>query len=158
MPDIKLKIQLNGKSTTLAINPNLTLNQALNENGISSVKQGCETGDCGSCTVIVNGHAVQSCMMLAAQVEGKSVQTFESIEHFLKYQPLHDALLDNTEKDCGFCIPGIMMSLEALLKTNRTPDEAQIKDALNGNLCHCTANATNAKIILTAIKKIKGDF
>ncbi len=158
MHDMKLSIKLNSKNTALTIKPNQTLNMVLNENGLLSVKQGCEAGNCGSCTVIVNGHAVQSCMMLAAQVEGKSVQTFESIEHSSKYQPLYDALLDNTEKDCGFCIPGIMMSLEALLKTNRIPNEDQIKDALNGNVCHCTANATNTKTILTAIKKIKGDY
>ncbi len=158
MPDTKLKINLNNKKTTLSIDPSQTLNCVLNENGLLSVSQGCDTGNCGSCTVIVNGSAVQSCMILAAQVEGKSIQTFESIELSSKHKPLYEAFMDNTEKDCGFCIPGMMMSIEALLKTGRTPDEAQIKDALEGNACHCMANAKNAKNILTAINKIKGDY
>jgi carbon-monoxide dehydrogenase small subunit len=155
---MKLKISLNKKMTTLEISASQTLAKVLNDNGLTSVKQGCETGDCGSCTVLVNDRAVQSCIMLAAQVEGKAIQTFESIEHTSKHRPLYNHFLDTTDRDCGFCIPGLMMSIEAILKYGALPDVSQIQDALAGNACHCNLNAKKPEAVLTAVKKTQGDY
>ena len=131
---MRITVIINNKKKTLDIPPSRTLIDLLRSQGLWSVKRGCETGDCGSCTVLVDGLAVNSCIMLAAQVDGKSIETFESVKTAIDLAPLYEAFMDFDAMQCGFCIPGMIMSTKALLDKNPKPTEEELKEAIAGNL------------------------
>ena len=130
---------LNGKETEVMVKPFTTLAKALRERlGFTATKCGCYEGNCGSCTVLLNGEPVLSCILPAEEVEGQDVLTLEGITPQEGLNPLQQAFHENYAVQCGFCTPGMIMIGEALLKKNPHPSRAEVAEALSGNLCRCT--------------------
>jgi len=139
MKKLKLNITVNGISHTLRIDPNLRLLDLLREElHLTGTKEGCGIGECGACTVILEGRAVNSCLILAGQCEGREITTIEGVTPEDDLSPLQQSFLDNGAVQCGFCTPGMILSATALLNHNSTPTEAEIRQAISGNLCRCT--------------------
>ena len=152
---IDLNFNVNGKDVKLIVDDSLRLLDILrNELGLTGTKEGCAIGECGACTVIMNGEAVNSCMILAAQVDGSEIETIENLERNEVLSKLQDAFLDNGAIQCGFCTPGMLMSAKALLDKNSNPSEEEIKTALEGNLCRCTGYIPILNSVKDAVEKI----
>ena len=148
-----LNFTLNGKEVTCLISPEMTLLTVLKEVlHINSVKRACLGGECGACTVILDGNAVNSCLVFAATVEGKSVTTVEGIGTPDNLHPVQKAFLESGAFQCGFCTPGFIMSSVALLAKNPHPTEDEIRYGLSGNLCRCTGYVKPVE----ALKKLAG--
>lgn len=129
---------VNGRSQTVEVEANISLLDCLrDEVGLRGTKECCAVGECGACTVTVDGRTVNSCLVLAAEVDGKSIGTVEGLASNGELSPLQRAFLDHGAVQCGFCIPGVVMSAQALLDSNPEPDDAEIREALSGNLCRC---------------------
>lgn len=138
---MKMIIQLtvNGELVEAAVEPNRTLLQLLREDlGLTGTKHGCGLGDCGACTVILDGKPVNSCLVLAVQARGREVLTIEGLAENGKLHPIQQAFVDTGAIQCGFCSPGMILSAKALLEENPNPTELEIRTALSGNLCRCT--------------------
>ena len=139
MKKIKVVITVNGKKHKLRIDPNLQLLDLLrDELRLTGTKEGCGIGECGACTVILDGNAVNSCLVLAGQCDGSEVITIEGLSRDGKLHPLQQSFIENGAVQCGFCIPGMVLAAYYLLKNNPDPDEEEISRALDGNLCRCT--------------------
>jgi carbon-monoxide dehydrogenase small subunit len=139
MKKLKLKIIVNGKKHSLEIDPNLRLLDLLRNNlHLTGTKEGCGIGECGACTILLDGRAVNSCLILAGQCEGREITTIEGLTPEDGLNPLQQAFIDHGAVQCGFCTPGMIMSAQALLDHNPTPTEAEIRTAISGNLCRCT--------------------
>ena len=139
MSTVVCKLRVNGEPRECAVAPNVTLLEALRYGlGMTGSKQGCDKGDCGACTVVVDGEAVLSCITLALAAEGREVVTIEGVAERGKPHPLQDAFDVCGAAQCGFCTPGIIMSAWALLRRERQPSREQIARALYGNHCRCT--------------------
>mgnify|MGYP006311281499 CR=1 FL=1 len=135
----EITLTVNGDPYTVAVRSHHTLLQVLREQlGITSPKRGCENGECGACTVIMNGLPVNSCLVLAPEVDGAEIETAEGLSKGGDLHPLQQAFVDHNAVQCGFCTPGMLMSSKALLDRNPTPSEAEIREAITGNLCRCT--------------------
>ena len=134
-----IDLTVNGKAYELAVAPNMTLADLLREElRLTGTKKGCELGDCGSCTVIMNGRAVNSCLVLAVQAAGREITTVEGLETDEGLHPLQDKFIQNGAIQCGFCTPGMLLSAKTLLDRNPQPSEHEIRTAISGNLCRCT--------------------
>ena len=134
-----IRTTINGTTRTLDVRPELTLLDLLREQlGLTGTKRGCEIGECGACTVLLDGIAVNSCLVLAPQVDGRSVTTVEGLAKGETLSPLQEAFLDLDAVHCGFCTPGMLMSARDLLDHNPEPSEHDIRTAISGNLCRCT--------------------
>ena len=134
-----LSLTINAKAHQVLINPNKTLAQLLREDiGLTGTKQGCQVGDCGSCTVLLDGEPVNSCLVLALQAEGREVFTIEGMAQGNNLHPIQDAFVQAGAIQCGFCSPGMILSAKALLDKNQSPSEAEVREGLSGNLCRCT--------------------
>lgn len=139
MKNIKITFILNSKKMTIEIPPNISLLDLLRDYlGLTGTKKGCETGECGACTVLVNGKSVNSCLILAPQINGKTIQTIEGLGTETSLHPLQKAFVDKGAVQCGFCTPGMLMSLKALYDENPNATKEDIKKAISGNLCRCT--------------------
>lgn len=136
---VALKIRVNGQDHVLTVEPYRTLLEILRyELGLTGTKEGCGSGNCGSCTVLLDGKAVNSCLILAAEVEGKEITTIEGLSSQGELHPLQRAFIDEGAVQCGFCTPGVILTVKAFLDSNPHPTEAQIRLAIAGNLCRCT--------------------
>ena len=136
---MKISFELNGRDVTVETRPNQTLVDLLrDELGITSVKKGCEQGECGACTLMVDGVAVTSCIVLAPQVEGRKVTTLDGLEDDPLMEKLRAAYVENGAVQCGFCTPGMLISSYALLKVNPKPTQEEVKIGIEGNICRCT--------------------
>jgi aerobic carbon-monoxide dehydrogenase small subunit len=134
-----ISLYINGRRFNLIVDPGESLNYLIREQlGLIGTKRGCETGGCGSCTVIVDGRAVYSCMMYAMQASGKHVTTVEGLQNGTKLDPIQESFMDKGGLQCGFCTTGFIMSAKALLDKNPGPSEEEVRDSLVGNLCRCT--------------------
>lgn len=134
-----ITVKVNGAAERLDVPANMTLLQMLREKlALTGTKNGCEAGECGACTVLLDGEPVNSCMVLAAEVDGCDVLTVEGLAPEGELSPLQQAFVEHNAVQCGFCTPGMLMSAHALLQRNPDPTEAEIKQALVGNLCRCT--------------------
>jgi carbon-monoxide dehydrogenase small subunit len=134
-----IRTTINGTTRTLDVRPELTLLDLLRDQlGLTGTKRGCEIGECGACTVLLDGIAVNSCLVLAPQVDGRSVTTVEGLAMGETLSPLQEAFLDHDAVHCGFCTPGMLMSARDLLDHNPEPSEHDIRTAISGNLCRCT--------------------
>jgi 4-hydroxybenzoyl-CoA reductase subunit gamma len=139
MPKRLLRINVNGRVRDSAVEDHALLIDYLREDlGLTGTKRGCDGGECGACTVLVDGEPRLSCITLAARCEGATVQTIESLAENGRMSRLQRAFHEKLGTQCGFCTPGMIMAAEALLQSNPAPDEAQIRAALSGNLCRCT--------------------
>ena len=147
---VDLHFKLNGEEISLSIKSNKRLLDLLREDlGLTGTKEGCAIGECGACTIIMNGNAVNSCLILAGQVNGSEIITIEGIGESDDLHPLQKNFLKYGSVQCGYCTPGMLMSAYALLLINQTPSEEEIKEAIEGNLCRCTGY----KQIIDAIDK-----
>ncbi|QGP91209.1 Nicotinate dehydrogenase small FeS subunit [Neomoorella glycerini] len=136
---ISLQLKVNGRDYTVRVAPNARLLDVLrDELMLTGTKEGCGIGECGACTVIMDGQAVNSCLVLAAAAEGKEIITIEGLEQDGRLHPLQEAFIKHNALQCGFCTPGMIMSAKALLDKNPHPTRAAIRAAIAGNLCRCT--------------------
>ena len=142
--------QVNGADYEVLVEPRDTLLQILREKlGLTGTKQGCDFGDCGACTVVVEGKPTLACLTLAIEMEGKEILTIEGLSSNGKLNPLQQAFMDEGAVQCGYCTPGMIMSATALLNHNPHPTEEEVRRGLAGNLCRCTGYS---KIIKAVIK------
>jgi len=141
MKETTITLTINGRTHEPAVQPNETLLQVLRKLGYTDVKSGCEKGDCGACAVLLDGDAVNSCLVLARQADGGEVVTNSGLGTLDDPHPLQEAFADAGAVQCGFCTPGMIVSAKALLDRNRNPTEEEIREAIAGNLCRCTGYA-----------------
>jgi carbon-monoxide dehydrogenase small subunit len=150
------RVTVNGKAHARLVESRLTLADFLrHELGLTGTHLGCEHGVCGACTVLVNGHSARSCLMFAVQANGSEVTTVEGLtpEHGLS--PLQQAFVDNHGLQCGFCTPGMLVTLTELLRETPDPTEQEVREALTGNLCRCTGYAGIVKAALDAAQRLR---
>jgi 4-hydroxybenzoyl-CoA reductase subunit gamma len=139
MPARLLTLDVNGRKREVAAPASALLLEVLRETlGLTGTKQGCDGGECGACTVLVDGQPRLACLTLAASVEGRAIETIEGQSRNGELSPLQRAFHENLGAQCGYCTPGMVMSAEALLRRVPHPTEAQVREALAGNLCRCT--------------------
>ncbi len=150
MNSMQLDLNVNGESKHWTIAPGDLLLDVLRREGYFGVKRGCESGECGACTVLVNGKPINSCLMFAAQAEGCEVLTIEGVEKSGKLDPLQEAFLEHGAVQCGFCTPGMILSAKALLAERPGPTEAEVREALAGNFCRCTGYLKPVEAVLAA--------
>ena len=137
--EIKIEFTLNGTLMEVEVPPHWTLLKLLREKlGFTGTKEGCGIGECGACTVLIDGMTVNACLVLALKVEGRKIETIEGLGSRDSLHPLQKSFIDHGAIQCGFCIPGILMSSKALLEQNSNPNREEIKEALSGHLCRCT--------------------
>ncbi len=144
---MKIKFILNNKTIEIAAKFGQTLFEYLRENGIYSVKYGCDNGECGACTVLVNGKAQNACLMLMHTINNCKIETVESLSDHTNLHPLQESFLEEGAVQCGYCTPGMILSAEAIIRENTNPNEDEIKDALAGNLCRCTGYVKPIKAV-----------
>jgi carbon-monoxide dehydrogenase small subunit len=140
VPDrIHLRMRVNGEDTPVSFAPYKTLLEVLREDlGLTGTKHGCELGECGACTVLLDGEPVLSCLALALECEGRRIETIEGLARGTELHPLQAAFADLGGSQCGYCTPGVIMTAKALLDRNPEATKEQIKEATAGNLCRCT--------------------
>ena len=147
--------ELNGTPITVKVSTSTTLLEVLREHlGWTGTKEGCGLGECGACTVLLNGKPVNSCLILMDQVEGQKVTTIEGITGEGEPHPLQKAFVEEGAVQCGFCTPGMIISAYALLKENPSPTREEIRDALSGNLCRCTGYTKIVDAVETAARRM----
>ncbi len=152
MKTVTIRVTINSKLHQLSIRPNLTLLDLLREElGLTGTKCGCEIGECGACTVLLNGQAVHSCLVLAPQVDGQEITTVEGLAGGNQLTALQESFLDHDAVHCGYCTPGMLMSAKALLDETPEPTEWEVRTAIAGNLCRCSGYQQ----IVDAIKEVK---
>lgn len=152
-----IQLVVNGETVEGAVEPNRTLVQFLREDlGLTGTKHGCGLGDCGACTVILDGKPVNSCLVLAVQAQGREVLTIEGLAENGKLHPIQQAFVDKGAIQCGFCSPGMILSAKALLEENPKPNELEIRTAISGNLCRCTGYQKIVEAIQEAAGSLLG--
>jgi len=151
-----ITVTVNGKARTREVETRLTLADFLRHDlNLTGTHVGCEHGVCGACTVLVDGRSVRSCLMLAVQCDGQEVATVESLAEGGKLNPLQQAFQDCHGLQCGFCTPGILMTLTEFLRDHPAPDEAEVRDAMTGNICRCTGYQGIVDAALLAAKRMR---
>jgi carbon-monoxide dehydrogenase small subunit len=154
----EIEFTINGKKKRISINTNdLLLEVIRDELGLYGPKYGCGTGECGACTVLMDGKPVLSCLTLAARADKKNIVTIEGIGTEESPHPLQEAFVEEGAIQCGYCTPGMILSAKALLDENPNPSEEEIKTAIAGNLCRCTGYVKVIQAIQRAAKKIGGE-
>jgi aerobic carbon-monoxide dehydrogenase small subunit len=154
---VKVRLNVNGTEHSLEVEPRLLLVHALRDSlGLTGTHVGCDTSNCGACTVHLNGEPVKSCTVLAVQADGAEVTTIEGLGTEDNLHPMQEAFWNNHGLQCGYCTPGMIMSATALLAENPNPTEAEVRHALEGNLCRCTGYHNIVKAVLDAAEKSKG--
>lgn len=153
---MRIEVTVNGVRREFSIAPGETLLEVLRREGYKGVKKGCEAGDCGACAVLLDGRAVNSCLVLAAKADGHTVTTVEGLAQDGKLSPLQEAFLDAGAVQCGYCTPGMLIAATGLLRHNPNPSEEEIKEAISGNLCRCTGYVKQVEAIKLAIQRMNG--
>lgn len=150
-----IKVKINGKDREVAADPRLLLVHFIREQlGLTGTHIGCDTSNCGACTVLFNGKTVKSCTMFAVQADGAEVMTVEGLPSNGTLHPLQEGFKEEHGLQCGFCTPGMLMSSYALLQKNPTPSEEEIRWGISGNLCRCTGYQNIVKAVQFASKKM----
>ena len=144
---------VNGEKKQFTIAASDILLDVLRREGYTGVKRGCGAGDCGACTVIFNGKAVNSCMMIAAQADGAEITTIEGLAEEGELHPIQKAFLAHGAVQCGFCIPGMVLSAKALLDEKPQPTEPEVREAVLGNLCRCTGYKKQVEAIMSVVEE-----
>ena len=153
---MKVRFKLNGKWVEVDAKPNEILLDTLRlKLGVRSVKRGCETAECGACTVLLDGKPVYSCTILTPMVEGREVITVDYLAETGEIQPLMEAFAEHGAVQCGFCTPGFILTAYAFLKQNPRPSEWEVRKAVEGNLCRCTGYQKIIEAILDAAEKMR---
>ena len=158
MKIMKVRFELNGRKVEANTSPYTSLTVMLrDELVIKSVKIGCEHGECGACTILVNGLPMTSCIILAPQVEGQHITTLEGLEHNPLMIDLRQAFIENGAIQCGFCTPGMLISSYALLRDNPSPTQEEVKMGIEGNICRCTGYIKIIEAVLDAAERITSE-
>ena len=153
---VDVSLSVNGAPHRRAVEPRLLLSDFLRQDlGLTGTHVGCEHGVCGACTVLLDGEAVRSCLVFAVQADGAQVVTVEGLDDAGTLHPLQEAFRDAHGLQCGFCTPGILMSMVPFLRDHPSPDEGEIREALSGNLCRCTGYQNIVKSVLWAAAKLR---
>src|SRR6201997_195858 len=154
---VNVRLTVNGTEHSLEGEPRLLLVHALRDQlGLTGTHVGCDTSNCGACSVHLNGESVKSCTVLAVQADGAEVTTIEGLGTEDNLHPMQEAFWNNHGLQCGYCTPGMIMAATALLAENPNPSEAQVRHALEGNLCRCTGYHNIVKAVLDAASKSRG--
>jgi len=152
----KINVTINGGLEQVVVPSNMTLMRMLRESlSLTGTKNGCAAGECGACTVLMNGEPVNSCMVLAAECDGANIITVEGLANDKRLDPIQEAMIQEGGVQCGYCTPGVLMSSRALLDRNPNPSEEEIHLALVGNLCRCTGYVRIFESVKKAAKKQK---
>ena len=150
----EIQLDINGNVYSLSVLPQRTLLEVLREDlGLTGTKEGCSEGECGVCTVLLEGLPVRSCLLLAIDVRGRRITTIEGLSREGKLHPIQKAFIEEGAIQCGFCTPGMLLSSKALLDENPRPNEEEIRVALSGNLCRCTGYIKIFKAVQAAAQK-----
>lgn len=153
---IPITIQLNGTNRQFSVGEEETLLSVIrNQAGLTGTKRGCDSGECGACTVLLDGQPVNSCCVLAVQADGCQVETIEGLGQGTHPHPLQEAFRDAGAVQCGFCTPGMVLAAKALLDKNPSPSREQIREAMSGNLCRCTGYAKIEEAVLLGAKRLQ---
>jgi aerobic-type carbon monoxide dehydrogenase small subunit (CoxS/CutS family) len=153
---IAIELSVNGKTHRASVEPRLNLADCLRHSlGLTGTHVGCEHGVCGACTVLVDGHTMRSCLMLAVQAEGHAITTVEALAQGDKLNTLQQAFWDLHGLQCGYCTPGILLSLTELLAANTSPTETEVREVLSGHLCRCTGYQNIVAAALEAAKRMR---
>ncbi len=156
MGDLNLSFTLNGREISLKVRPGTMLVDALRDGlGLKGTKVGCREGECGACTVLVNGVPLNSCLVPAMKVQGSSVMTIEGVSENGGLHPIQQAFIDEGAVQCGFCSPAMVLTAKALIDQNPQPNESEIKQALSGVLCRCTGYRKIVQAVLKASRNIR---
>lgn len=154
--ELLVTLTVNGRRQAVAVGPGTTLQQVLrNDLGLTGTKNGCEVGDCGACTVIMDGRAVASCLVLAVQADGSEITTIEGLSENGQLHPLQKAFVKQGALQCGFCTPGMILATKTFLDENPEPTQQEIMGALQGHLCRCTGYVQIIESVEGAAKKLK---
>jgi carbon-monoxide dehydrogenase small subunit len=157
MSAVLVPTTINGDTVEFACQPDETLLDVLrNRLGLTGAKEGCGTGDCGACSVIVDGRLVCSCLVLGAEMDGKSLETIEGMAEGEKLHPLQRQFIDHAALQCGICTPGFLIAARALLNKNKNPTEEEIRFGLAGNLCRCTGYDKIVRAVQDAAREMRG--
>jgi carbon-monoxide dehydrogenase small subunit len=152
----RIKVRINGKDLEHEVEPRLLLVHFIRDKvRLTGTHVGCDTGNCGACTILLNGKPVKSCLMLAVQAHGAVITTIEGLAQEDRLHPLQEAFLERFAVQCGYCTPGMIMSAHALLTSNPEPTETEIREAIAGNLCMCTGYQQIVEAIGCAADKLK---
>ncbi len=155
---MNIQLTVNGQDRTVEIYPDMRLLDLLRDVlGLTSVKEGCSEGECGACTVIMDGKAVTSCTVMAFQAAGSDIMTTEGLAQRGELDPIQQAFMDNDAVQCGFCTPGMIMSTKALLMQNPDPSEEEARRALEGNICRCTGYIPIINAVLDAARRLRDE-
>jgi len=152
---MQINLTVNGRPRTLEVAPGETLLEALRAAGYKGVKKGCGAGDCGACAVLLDGRAVNSCLVLAAKADGHEVATVEGLAEDGHLHPLQEAFLEEGAVQCGYCTPGMLMAAVDLLSRHPDPTEEEIREGIAGNLCRCTGYVKEIAAVKTAAEKMR---
>lgn len=156
MDKLNINMNVNGKDVSVYVKPNARLLDVLREDlELIGTKEGCSVGECGACTVIIDGETANSCLVLAASMEGKNITTIEGVARNGKLDEIQTQFIEHNALQCGFCTPGFVMSAKALLDSNPKPTKEEIEVALSGNLCRCTGYSQIIEAVEDASKKRK---
>jgi aerobic carbon-monoxide dehydrogenase small subunit len=152
----KIRITLNGKSRTFEVPVHrLLLDLLRDEIGLTGTKEGCGTGDCGACTVLLNGKPVNSCLIFSGELDGADIVTIEGLKIGPELHPVQKAFIQDGGSQCGYCTPGMLMMTKALLEENSSPTEEEIRFALSGNLCRCTGYSKIIQAVQSAAEMLR---
>jgi carbon-monoxide dehydrogenase small subunit len=158
VPVRRITLTVNGEQRAAEVEPRLLLTHLLRQAfHLTGTHQGCDTSNCGACTVLFDGKAVKSCTMLAVQADGHAVTTVEGLASASELHPIQEGFKDEHGLQCGFCTPGMMLAAKALLEENPNPTEDEVRWALSGNLCRCTGYQNIVKSVLWAAEKLRAE-
>lgn len=150
-----VRLFLNGEGRELSLEPRRTLLDVLRkELGLTGAKKGCDEGTCGACTVLVDGRPIYACLTLAIECEGREIKTVEGLARDSQLHPVQEAFIEHDALQCGFCTPGQVLAVVALIEAHPNPTEAEVKRALSGNLCRCGAYPALVRAALAAAKRL----
>jgi carbon-monoxide dehydrogenase small subunit len=158
MSDHSIALTVNSSQERLTVSSHLTLLQMLRDRlGLTGTKNGCSAGECGACTVLMDGNPVNACLVLAVEADGHEITTIEGLSQEDALTPLQESFADNNAVQCGFCTPGVLMSSHALLQRNPDPSREDIEEALVGNLCRCTGYVRITRAVKAAARERRGE-
>ncbi len=152
MSDLAIRVTINGAARRWTVAPGDLLLDVLRREGYWGTKRGCESGECGACTVLVDGEPVNSCLMFAAQADGRRLLTIEGVADGATLHPVQEAFLDHGAVQCGYCTPGMVLCTKALLERSPDPTEAEVRETLAGVLCRCTGYRKPVEAVLAAAR------